>query len=363
MGFVSKVLRTFGLLGDPINPVSGKQVIARLVYGLLAVVSIWATAESFHTSLAGVPLVVCYIVGLLPIAMIALMLGAIKTAVKERKLLTLIAAFSFFSLMLAFSLSTNSHKFFTELKMYDIRKAELEKASNELTLLRKNSNSIAESIIEDYGKMVAGHIKNYAEEVANPANCGHGPEAQKLLRAVEESMPGSNFKLLSGYAQSGPSCRQLAQEMARIMTEELNVRLGEMRQNTLNMESCDSRGLNDQIIENLEVTINEYFVTSQVEVKKILSKAHQHYEQQHDCIKNMLANRVSNVDNADLDFPKKLEMPVASIELEKISALLPYVKTHSEYSSAFYLSVIIAVILDLGAIALFYMVILGKNDD
>jgi len=362
MGYFSKILRTLGLMGSPLKPVTGVEIIGRLVYVLLLIVSVWATAESFYTSFPNIPHLICYVVGLAPAALIALTLWGVISSFRQRRFILLLLASAFLLFFLGFSLLTNSHKFFIEMKMYDIRKSELEYASNQLQLIKKNSSSVAEGIIDDYGQMVSGHIKNYAQEVQNPMNCGHGPVADTLKRKVEESMPGSHFKLLSGYAKTGASCRQLAEAMSGVMIGELNDRLNDMRQNTLNMELCDEDRLSEQIIDNLNTIINEYFVTDQLEVKKILSKAHQHYELLHDCITKRLASRVSTVGSDDLDFEKNLEMPVASMVLEKFPELPAFIREHPQYNSAALMSVVIAMILDLGAIIVLF-ILMGKSED
>ena len=355
---------------DPLDgPISAGKIFGIIVYLVLASISVWATSESINSSF-NVPIIVSYLLGIAFVLTLAIFLGIIKQALEERRVGVLKIAFVaiVFLVLWGVSLSTNTHKLFTQLKLEDIRKNELDLATIELENIGNNSLSIGNQVIDDYNFFVTSRIQNYKREVRNPENCGHGPVADTLMSKVQRSMPGSIFTLPSGRGRSQESCRVLAKEMADAMTSELNDRVDSMREHLDNLGECSDEEKRQDIVERLR-EYNDFstdFVS--VAVKDAISNAHNYYNELYKCYNNGLIQSIGSVQEFSKaqEFKHKLELPVPSIDLEKISALLPFIKNHPKdspgaYFNSFLFSLAIALILDLAAFVVFYFVILKKD--
>jgi hypothetical protein len=351
------------------GPLTGKKFIGIIVYLILACISIWATSESLKTSF-DVPLFIAYLIGTAFILAMAQLLSIMKDMIEDRRGKIFIFIFiilSFFSLW-GVILATNSHKLFTQLKLYDIRKHEMDIAIIELENIENNSRSIGKQVIGDYKYFVTSRIQDYKKEVTNPENRGHGKVADLLKGRVEGSMPGSSFTLPSGRAGDKESSRKLANEMAIMMTDELNTRVVTMEDQLKNLSNCSEQDKLRRIIDSLRVLNNYDTDFSSNKVKQAISDAHEYYNQMYECYSDGLIQSIGSVKefaNAR-KLQNKLELPVPSIELEKISALKKFVTEYPKekpgfYINSFWISVLIAFVLDLCSFIIFYFIILKED--
>lgn len=360
-----------GLFRNAIDgPLTGKKIIGLVIYFILAFISIWATSESLHTSF-DVPIVISYLLGSAFVLTMAMFISIMKNMIEARRgkiLLFIFILLSFFALW-GVSLATNSHKLFTQLKLNDVRKHEMDIATIELENIENNSLSIGNQVIDDYINFVSSRIQDYKKEVTNPENCGHGQVADTLMNKVVRSMPGSSFTVPSGRSVNKASCRKLANEMANIMTAELNTRVNSMKEQLSNLSKCSEEEKLRDIIEKLKMLNNFDTDFSSNEVKQAVSNAHEYYNQIYQCYNDGLIQSIGSVKeftNAR-EFKNKLELPVPSIELEKISALYKFVTEYPKeqpgiYKNSFCLSVLIAFILDLGSFIILYFVVYKEDD-
>lgn len=345
------------------GPPSRKQVLGAAIYVFMALISIWATSESLITSF-DFPTVVGYLVGGVVVGFLAAMLSIIKGAFEQRKLGLLVFASVVFLLGWAVSLATNSHKFFTQLKLKEIRLNEVQVASNELANLSKSANSIGNTIVSSFRDSVSRHIENYVLEVKNPENCGHGDVAERLKVKVETSMPGSSFNLLSGYNKPSVwKCRELGDKMGNLMRAELNKRVDTMMAKVKGFSVCNDEAESKIIMKDLDECNSEYFNKDPNDVKTALSHAHQYYNRVYDCLNTLIMEVNSMGGKGTVLSSRTLEMPVPSIELEKISELLPYVNTHKNHQNSLWLSIAIAFVIDLGAFAILYFMVYTKEEN
>ncbi len=358
------------LFHNPLDgPMSPNKIIGIIAYVLLALISIWATSESLKTSF-DLPYFIAYVAGTVFIVVMALTLNAIKEIIEGRNksIIKLIFIVFVFLLMWAISLSTNSHKFFTQLKLSDIRKHELDIATKEIENLGSSGQTIGELVIANYQAYVQPRINDYVKEVRNPNNCGAGPVAAKLMDEVTASMPGSIFTIPSGYGGSVPSCQKLAEIMYELMMTELNKRISTMQSNLARMHKCTDEESRKAVLAELE-KYNNFFTDKQsVAVKDALSKAHQYYYKLYDCYNDDLLKSIGSIEKfkGEQEFKRVLEMPVPSIELEKIAELIPFVRSQPKanpgaYMNSFWLSIAISFALDLAGLVILYFVILKKD--
>ncbi len=359
-----------GVFYNPLDgPIGGRQIAGIIVYCVLAAISIWATSESINSSF-DVPIIISYLLGAAFVLTMALLLSVIKQTFEERRtsILKLIFVFGTFLILWGVSLSTNTHKLFTQLKLSDIRKNELDRATIELENIGNNSLSIGSQVIDDYIHFVSSRIQDYKKEVRNPQNCGHGAVADTLMSKVQRSMPGSIFTVPSGRKKTESGCRQLANEMADIMTTELQYRTSSMRNKLSELNKCVDENKRVEVVDNLKEFNSFSTDFKSFPVKESISKAHEYYNQIYNCYNDGLIQSIGSATeftNAR-EFKNNLELPVPSINLEKISALSPFVKNYPKnnpgaYFSSFLLSLAIAFILDLASFIILYNVIL-KND-
>lgn len=351
------------------EPITSRKAFGIVVYLVLALISIWATSESIQSSFK-VPIGVSYLLGIAFIITMALFLGVIKQIIEDRRvsILKLILVILTFSLLWVVSLATNSHKLFTQLKIEDIRKNELDIATIELENIENNSLSIGSQVVDDYVHFVNSRIQDYRKEVSNVGNCGHGPVADTLMGKVQRSMPGSVFSIPSGRFRTNRDCRLLANEMANSMTNELNSRVSLMRDKLRALSECDDENKRETIIENLKSQNSFLADFKSLDLKEVLSEAHEYYNQLYQCYNDGLIQSIGSVTEFSKarEFKGKLKLPVPSIDLEKISALIPFVRNHPKdnpgsYSNSLLLSMAIAFILDLAAFIIYYFVILKES--
>lgn len=347
---------------DPLRePMSQRNILGLLLYLLLGGVSTWATSESLITSF-DLPALIAYLIGAAVVLLLAALISILKDSVEERRVFMLIFSFIVFLIIWAISLTTNAHKFFTQLKLEDIRKNELEIAINELGNVKDNSRAIGNRVINDYQNKVTSRIKSYEEELCSMKNPGHGPVADTLKRRVEILMPGSDFIIPSGNWSNKRDCRKLADLMGKQMNQELQKRIASMRERLLTVDECEDEDKRKEIEEGLNEANTFFFNKDPIIIKEVLSKAHQYYNRLYQCLENKLIQEIGSINMSEFDFQKKLEMPVPSIKLEKISAIYPYVKKNREHISSFWLCIGIAFGIDLGAFAIFYFMVLREEN-
>lgn len=355
-----------GIFYNPLDgPLTGRKIAGIAVYLILAIISIWATSESISGSF-NVPIIISYLLGIAFVATMALLLGVIKQMLEERRVKLGGIVFLIFAFLIVWgvSLSTNAHKLFTQLKLEDIRKNELDKATIALENIETNSTSVGNQVINDYEVFVVSRIQNYKKEVLNIENCGHGKVADTLMSKVQRSMPGSIFTLPSGRQRTESGCRKLANDMTSLMTTALNSRVTSMREKLANLGKCNNDEKARVILESLEEKNSFLTDFATREVKQSISDAHEYYNKLYECYNEGLIENIGSVkDFTDArDFKNKLELPVPSIDLEKISELIPFVKNYPKedpgsYFNSFLLSIAIAFILDLAAFIILYYVI------
>lgn len=359
-----------GIFYNPLDgPITSKKVFGIIVYLVLAAISIWATSESLNSSF-DIPIVVSYLIGIAFVITMAMFLGVLKGIIEERRvsILKFLFVVVTFLILWGVSLSTNTHKLFTQLKLQDIRKNELNDATIALETIEKNKKTVGDQVIEDYRQYVSSRILDYKEEVKNPENCGHGAVADSLMSKVQKSMPGYSISPPSGRQKSESSCRKLANEMASRMHTELDNRITSMNSIIDDLDDCNDVGRRVKILENLKKQNSYLSDLTSIEVKQTISDAHEYYNQLYECYNTGLVQNINSVDEftKTKKFEKKLELPVPSFKLEKISYLIPFVKKYPKekpgaYFSSFWLSVAIAFILDLAAFIIFYFVILKED--
>jgi hypothetical protein len=355
---------------DPLDgPLTGKKIFGIIVYAVLAAVSVWATSESLNSSF-NVPIVISYLLGTAFVITMALFLGVLKQILEDRRvsILKFIFVIATFFVLWAVSLSTNTHKLFAQLKLEDIRKNELNDATIALETIDKNKKTVGNQVIEDYRQYVSSRILDYKEEVKNPENCGHGTVADSLMSQVQKSMPGYSISPPSGREKSSSSCRRLANEMADRMFSELDNRITSMNLIIDKLNDCDNGDKRSEMLTDLKKYNNYLSDLSGLEVKQTISYAHEYYNQLYECYNAGLVQNINSVDEftKTKKFEKKLELPVPSFKLEKISYLLPFVKKYPKetpgmYTSSLWLCAAIAFILDLAAFIIFYFVILKED--
>ncbi|AUP78331.1 hypothetical protein [Flavivirga eckloniae] len=352
------------------GPITTKKVFGIITYLVISAISVWATAESLNSSF-DLPKIVTYAIAIAIVMIIALLLGVIKDTIEDRRIgvLKLLFVIVVFLILWAVSLSTNTHKLFTQLKLQDIRKNELNDATIALETIEKNKKTVGDQVIEDYRQYVSSRIIDYKEEVKNPENCGHGKVADSLMSKVQKSMPGFSISPPSGRQKNESNCRKLANEMAARMFSELDNRITSMNNIIKELDDCNDIDKRTKIILDLKKQNNYLSDLDGLEVKQTISDAHEYYNQLYECYNTGLVQNINSVDEftKTKKFEKKLELPVPSFKLEKIPYLIPFVKNYpkekpGQYLSSFWLSVAIALVLDVAAFIIFYFVILKEED-
>ncbi len=344
------------------NQIDTSQLLGIFLYVLLGGISVYATAESLCSSFE-IPKLFAYIIGLAVVLLLAALLHILKKAGGDRKLGLMLFVGLIFLLIWSISLSTNTHKFFTMLKMNDIRSESFNKAIVEFNNLSSQGSTIANSIISDYETEVKSRIHDFRNEMTNEDNHGYHDQASKMRSSVEEILQ-TKPELVNAILRR-PSCKnhksnlthaiRASDDITANWEAQLKIKLDGMRYQAT-MTNCADSLERIEILENIKNCNSSFPTLTNLECSKELEKAHNFYESSHSCIKNALLS-MGGSDKIQ-QFTKALSLPVPSLELDKISGLLPFLKHSNNHWSSFWLSLAIAIGIDLGAFIVFYQMVL-----
>lgn len=353
-----------GLFYNPIDgPPSQKQVTGIILYVILALISVWATGQSLSLTF-DLPIIVSYFVAGAIVFIMAAMLGIIKDSIEDRKKIPLIIGLLVFFLTWFISLATNTHNFYLKGSLRDIQELELKEIKTDLEGLKVNSNSIISGIIATCNLNISNHIRNYKAEVVNPLNSGHGPKADSLKREVEVSMPGSSFPIPSGssWFTSLQQKRNLADKMGSIMAAELELRTMSM---SVKKDTIDKIIMADpfsDVLNDVNGALSGFFDSNIKDNRKVISESYQLYNGLKTQINNILLTGFLDCTNSGNSIISSIPQTPGSIKLEHIANTYEYVQSKNEFfKSEFLFSFLIALGVDLGAIAIFYYMVLKQD--
>jgi len=352
-----------GLFHNPIDgPRSQSQVLGLVLYGLLAIISTWATGQSLSLTF-DFPIGIAYLVGASIVLIMAAMMNIIKSGFEERNLAQLIIGIIVFLVVWVISLGTNTHNFYLKGSLKDIQEEELKTIQTELEGIRSESESLINSASTDLRVQISTAINNYKKEVTNEKNPGHGEKADSLKLIVEKLLPGAQFKLPTGkgwYSSLSDRIR-LAELMAGQMTQTMDDKINSLLVKNADIEELlmdkDFEKYNSSISNHLSA----FFDKSINQNRQIISKSWQFYNVLVDQVKNIISGNIIPKDQVKIRNPNIPETP-GSIDLEHISNTYEYVSSKRGFATSEFLwSFLLALGVDLGAFAIFYFMVL-KND-
>lgn len=351
-----------GIFYDPIDgPPSQKQILGSLLYGVLAIISIWATGQSLRLTF-DLPIWTAYLVGTAIVLIMAAMMSIIKNGIEERNLVGLIVGVVVFLVVWFISLGTNTHNFYLKGSLKAIQEEELKTIQKELEGIRTESESLVNSASTDLRLKISTAINNYKKEVTNEKNPGHGPKADSLKLIVEKLLPGAQFRIPSGNWYGSLKDRiRLANIIGTQMTQTMDNKI-----NSLTVKNDEIKELlNEKNFESLNNDISNhlslFFDKSIAENRKIISKSWQFYNVLVDQVKNILSGNVIPKNQVKIR-NKEIPQTPGSIELEHISNTYDYVNSKSGFATSEFLwSFLLALGVDLGAFAIFYFMVLKKD--
>jgi len=340
------------------EPASSSQIMGMLLYILLGGISVYATSESIITSF-DVNRIFAYAIGLSIVLLLAALLSIIRSSSSNRNFGALTISLFAFLLIWLISLSTNTHKFFTMLKLEDIRSEAYSSATTELKNIKVVSNSIGNRIISDFETSINQSISDFVDEMTNHDNHGYLNEAARKREVVEKILkpaPGMVESILRRYPKHKSNINdavKAADAIKQNWRATLVIQIAGMRTKFKDLEGCRDSINQVNVIRELEDCNSEFSNLTVRECKSALKRAHDLYNTEFECSKKIL-----EAEEYDILIEKALETPVPSLELEKISALIPFLKGSGKYWSSFWLSLAIAFAIDLGAFIVFYNMVL-----
>lgn len=343
------------------EPMSTNRLIGLIVYIFLAAISVWATSESLILTF-DIPILVGYLVGSAAALIPAMMLGLISKSLGNRQIIPLVLGIIVFLIVWGVSLTTNSHNFYLKGALADIQQNDTKNAYTALSNLEPQADLLVETTINNCKSGIQSKITNFQNEVINRGNPGLGPHADSLKRVVELSMPGSTFNY------SCPNCntsetarREYANRVGGIMQSDLNQR-ALLYKNSIVPANCLNENIVTPLLSKLNSMLTNLSQFAKEDIRSALISAYTEYHKSLDCINNQLAT-VGSLDCPSSDsIYRVLERTPTSIELEHIGNTYKHVLKNEEFaSSRFIFSLLIALIVDLGAFVIFYFIVL-KSD-
>lgn len=351
-----------GIFYDPIDgPPSQSQLLGILLYGVLAIISIWATGQSLSLTF-DIPIWIAYLVGAAIVLIMAAMMSIIKNGFEERNLAPLVVGLVVFFVVWFISLGTNTHNFYLKGSLKDIQEEELKSIQTELEGIRTQSVSLINSASTDLRVKISNAINNYKKEVTNEKNPGHGPKADSLKLIVEKMLPGTQFKIPSGNWYGSLNDRiKLADLMGGQMTQTMDDKLLSLNVKNDEVEKLLSEKNFESVNNDISNHLSIFFDKSIVENRNIISRSWQFYNVLVDQVKNILSGNVIPKDQVQIR-NKDIPQTPGSIELEHISNTYDYVKSKKGFATSEFLwSFLLALGVDLGAFAIFYFMVLKKD--
>ncbi len=352
------------------GPINKQKKLAIIIYLILCCISIYATAESIASSFIKIPILYAYIITIGIFGCISYMLIFIKDGFNERNFLKIIASIFLFFIGWIVILSTNTHKFFTLLKLDDIRNEEISKAANSLENMYQIPTSIGNKVIIDFDSEANNLITKFYDEMTNDERPCFAEEASKIKSKVDKILKTSTDinRFLKRYPKTRTGCRSAANEIIKDMQSTLTSKKAAMATKLNEILKCGDKIKITEIIQVLKECKELRNPNTDSECRNYLDLAHQNYQQIYECTNNILINNLGIEKNKIPSM--ELEIPVPSIHLEKISALLPYVfrkdkdgiATNERHKSSFWLCFVLAILIDLGAFMILYNKILINEE-
>ena len=342
------------------EPASNSQKIGLILYLVLSLISIWATSESLQMTFDINP-VIAYLTAGAVIACIGAMLSIIKASVQNKNLVALILAFIAFVFLWLIVLTTNTHNFYLKGSLKAIQENELKTLKIEFGSLNTTASSIVDKNNVDFVSKVSNLISNYKLEVVNPASPGHGTVAEDLKLQVEKSMPGSSFHLPPGdWYSTDKKKRALSELMGARMIDVMNERVNNTNQLKSELDKITSDKSISQATKEIDGALKNIFDATTDDNRKVISNTTTTFNG----IREQILKKFSTVyGDVNLSIAPNIPQTPKSIDLEHISNSYKYLKTSGNlFNSEIVFAFMIAFFLDLGAIIIFYFMVL-KNED
>ena len=341
------------------EPASNSQKIGLILYLVLSLISIWATSESLQMTFDINP-VIAYLTAGAVIACIGAMLSIIKASVQNKNLVALILAFIAFVFLWLIVLTTNTHNFYLKGSLKAIQENELKTLKNEFGSLNTTASSIVDKNNVEFVSKVSNLINNYKNEVINPKNPGHKEVAEKLKLDVEKAMPGSSFTIPSGNFSTPNDIRKLATLMGTLMKDEMDRRVERSNELKNELNSITSDKSIAQASKEIDGALRNFYDATTDDNRKVISNTATTFNG----IREQILKKLSTVyGDVNLSIAPNIPQTPKSIDLEHISNSYKYLKTSGNlFNSEIVFAFMIAFFLDLGAIIIFYFMVL-KNEE
>lgn len=234
---------------------------------IFAAASCWATAESLHLLLPSWPEVMCWAVtiGFFVIASIGskLIVDSLnqKIYLEKRGVMLVGGIFLLLVFWLLCSMPTNTHTFFYRTTIADVVTQDLATTKGYLQQLRDNVKTESEisAKIESLERDVNSKMTALFSEIDNIANPGFGQRAKNILLDIAKILQVPRIEELS-YVNSSPNqIKALKQQYNQMITEMLNSRKVELRNNYYKPQEALFKPEAAKIIENIS-TIETHII-------------------------------------------------------------------------------------------------------
>lgn len=206
---------------------------------IFAAASCWATEESLHLLLPNWPEFMCWSVtiGFFIIASIGtkMIVDSLNQNIYLEKRGIILTGGILLTLIfwLFCSMPTNTHTFFYRTAICDVVTQDLATTKGYLQQLRDNVKTEIEikTKIENFEREVNSKMTALFSEIDNMANPGFGPRAKNILIDIAKTLQVAKIDELS-YSNSSPqTIKALKQQYNNMITELLNARKDELRNN------------------------------------------------------------------------------------------------------------------------------------
>lgn len=243
------------------------KVLYLLGFLIFATASCWATTESLHLLLPSWPIAMCWgvTIGFFIIASIGskLIVDSLnqKIYIENRGKMLISGVLLTLVFWLLCSMPTNTHTFFYRTTIADVVTQDITTTKGYLQQLRDNVKTENEinAKIEELERDVNSKLTALFSEIDNMANPGFGQRAKSILLDIAKILQVAKIEELSYLNASPQQMKALKQQYNQMITEILNSRKAELRNNYYKPQEALFKPEASKIIENIS-TIETHII-------------------------------------------------------------------------------------------------------
>ncbi len=256
-------------------------------------------------------------------------------------------------------LMTNTHYLFFKNYGDKLRRTELVTIQENFELTNNYAKQQVESFCEEYSRKIINEIDNLEREITNVYNPGHDTASDKILRRIEKLL-GSKVDLPSNAPTSGRALVNYAKELAANIRSKKDENQLLCAQKMKSIDSLFNSSTAIQAVNSLNKIVDGFDSSSIGEKTAVLKTSFAVYNKIYKALSDIALSLGD--DQLHLNIVKyQITTTPASIDLEDFSVAWGDFFKHPTWR--FFVSLILAMIIDIGSFYFLYRGYLSDEDE